>query len=35
MKFSEVTVARIYLTETGELQKTLMAKLHDKRSSAF
>ncbi|HSW53047.1 MAG TPA: DUF190 domain-containing protein [Sulfuricaulis sp.] len=29
MKFSEVTVVRIYLTETGELQKTLLAKLHD------
>lgn len=29
MKFSEVTVVRIYLTETGELQKSLLAKLHD------
>lgn len=29
MKFSEVTMVRIYLTETGELQKTLLAKLHD------
>jgi hypothetical protein len=29
MKFNEVTVVRIYLTETGELQKTLLAKLHD------
>jgi hypothetical protein len=29
MKFSEVTVVRIYLTETGELQKMLLAKLHD------
>lgn len=29
MKFSEVTVVRIYLTETGELQKTLLTKLHD------
>ncbi len=29
MKFSDVTVVRIYLTETGELQKTLLARLHD------
>lgn len=29
MKFSDVTMVRIYLTETGELQKTLLAKLHD------
>ena len=29
MKFSDVTMVRIYLTETGELQKTLLARLHD------
>jgi hypothetical protein len=29
MKFSEVTVVRIYLTETEKLLKKLLAKLHD------
>lgn len=29
MKFSEVTMVRVYLTETGELQRKLLAKLHD------
>lgn len=29
MTMSEITMARIYLTEAGELQKTLLAKLHD------
>lgn len=29
MKFSDVIVVRIYLTEAGELQKSLLAKLHD------
>jgi hypothetical protein len=29
MKFSEVTVVRVYLTETEKLLKKLLAKLHD------
>lgn len=29
MTVSEIIMVRIYLTETGELQKTLLAKLHD------
>ena len=29
MKFSEVTMVRVYLTETEKLLKTLLAKLHD------
>lgn len=29
MTVSEITMVRIYLTEAGELQKTLLAKLHD------
>ena len=29
MTTSEITMVRIYLTEAGELQKTLLAKLHD------
>lgn len=29
MKHSEITMVRIYLTEASDLQKTLLAKLHD------
>lgn len=29
MSLSDVTMVRIYLTETGTLLKTLLAKLHD------
>ena len=29
MKFSNVTVVRVYLTEAEKLLKTLLAKLHD------
>ncbi len=29
MKFSDVTMVRIYLTETEKLLKTLLSKLHD------
>ena len=29
MKFSEVTMVRIYLSETEKLLKTLLTKLHD------
>lgn len=29
MKFSDVTIVRIYLTETEKLLKKLLAKLHD------
>ncbi|MHB8621895.1 MAG: DUF190 domain-containing protein [Sulfuricaulis sp.] len=29
MNFSEVTMVRVYLTETEKLLKTLLAKLHD------
>ena len=29
MKFSDVTMVRIYLTETAKLLKKLLAKLHD------
>lgn len=29
MKFSDVTMVRIYLTEAEKLLKTLLAKLHD------
>ncbi len=29
MKFSDVTIVRVYLTETEKLLKTLLAKLHD------
>jgi uncharacterized protein len=29
MNHSEITMVRIYLTEAGDLQKNLLAKLHD------
>jgi len=29
MKMSDIKMVRIYLTESGELQKQLLAKLHD------
>lgn len=29
MTDSEITMVRIYLTETGDLQKTLLTRLHD------